>query len=296
MAKTEINRARRMTGRLRIPLFAVALALAFGAAAAAGSALDPDPPGDDSEAGHPDMRAHDDTRSHGDTHRNTRAQDDLRLVNHAATFPRATRETLRFRIVNREGDVVRDFDVEHDRRMHAILVRRDLTGFRHVHPEQQPDGSWTVPLSLPDAGSYRLFADFAHAGRSYTLGSDIRVAGEFKPRELPHPAETAAAGDGYEVRLAENGANVRFSVFKDGERLRDVEPYLGARGHLVALREGDLAFLHVHPESAATEGAEIRFGVEYPSNGRYRLFLQFKHDGRVRTAAFTQEVGVEPGH
>ena len=57
-----------------------------------------------------------------------------------------------------------------------------------------------------------------------------------------------------------------------------------------------MAFLHVHPESDATEGGDIRFQVDYPSAGRYRLFLQFKHDGRVRTAAFTQETGVEHGH
>jgi hypothetical protein len=79
--------------------------------------------------------------------------------------------------------------------------------------------------------------------------------------------------------------------------VRDIEPYLGARGHLVALREGDLAYLHVHPESKATQGSDIRFGVEYPSRGRYRLFVQFKLDGKVHTAAFTREVGeVGDGH
>jgi oxalate decarboxylase/phosphoglucose isomerase-like protein (cupin superfamily) len=86
------------------------------------------------------------------------------------------------------------------------------------------------------------------------------------------------------------GDDVRFTVLRDGRVLDDVEPYLGARGHLVALREGDLSFLHVHPKDDATEGRDIRFGIEYPSQGRYRLFLQFQHDGRVHTAAFTQEV------
>jgi hypothetical protein len=85
-------------------------------------------------------------------------------------------------------------------------------------------------------------------------------------------------------------------VSKDGREVTDIEPYLGARGHLVALREGDLAFLHVHPEDAATAGAGINFGVEYPSRGAYRLFLQFKHDGAVRTVAFTEEVGDAHGH
>ena len=62
------------------------------------------------------------------------------------------------------------------------------------------------------------------------------------------------------------------------------EPYLGAGGHLVALREGDMAFLHVHPI-----GDDPRFEVDFPTPGRYRLFLQFQHEGRVHTAAFTHE-------
>jgi hypothetical protein len=72
-----------------------------------------------------------------------------------------------------------------------------------------------------------------------------------------------------------------------------VEPYLGADGHLVALREHDQAFLHTHPEGEPGGPGPIEFGVEYPTAGRYRLFLQFKHAGEVHTAEFTQEVGDE---
>ena len=93
-------------------------------------------------------------------------------------------------------------------------------------------------------------------------------------------------------------AELGFTVTRGGEKVH-VEDYLGAKGHLVALREGDLAYLHVHPVEAGhggepEEGAHddaIRFATEFPSAGRYRLFLQFKHEGRVRTAAFTREVG-----
>ena len=34
----------------------------------------------------------------------------------------------------------------------------------------------------------------------------------------------------------------------------------------------------------------VSFAATFPSAGRYRLFLQFKHEGRVQTVAFTQEV------
>lgn len=293
-----------MSGLARIGLFGALLALVFAGAALTGSVVNPDPgeatkPDEKVSSGHAaaDDSAHatDDGAAAG-THSAAastglaQAEDGFRLVLDDGARP-AGSQPLRFRIVKETGATVRDFDVEHARRMHLIVVRRDLSGFQHLHPEQTADGGWEVPLELAEAGSYRVFADFSSGGESRTLGTDLHVTGAFDARRLPHPESTAETDSGYDVRLGESGGEVRFTVFEDGRRVRDIEPYLGARGHLVALREGDLAYLHVHPESEATEGSDIRFGVEYPSEGRYRLFLQFKLDGRVHTAAFTREVG-----
>ncbi len=73
---------------------------------------------------------------------------------------------LAFRIADRDGRTVRDFDVEHTKRMHVIVVRRDLTGFQHLHPVQRADGSWSVPVTLADPGTYRVFADFSRRRRA----------------------------------------------------------------------------------------------------------------------------------
>jgi hypothetical protein len=189
---------------------------------------------------------------------------------------------LAFRVADRRGRTVRDFDVEHTKRMHLIVVRRDMTGFQHLHPRQAPDGSWSVPLTLRDAGSYRVFADFAVGGEAHTLAGDLTVDGALRAVPIPAPATTAET-DGLEVRL-QRGADLRFTVTRNGRPV-GVQDYLGAKGHLVALREGDLAFLHVHPDER-----ELRFEAEFPSAGRYRLFLQFRTEGRIHTAAFTQEV------
>src|SRR4029450_189627 len=116
-----------------------------------------------------------------------------------------------------------------------------------------------------------------------------RVAGAADLRALPAPAATAVSDGGYDVRLDTGRirpggeAGLRFTVTKAGHTVHP-EPYLGAGGHLVALREGDLAFLHVHPVG------DGRFAATFPTEGRYRLFLQFKDAGRLRTVAFTQEV------
>ncbi|MGH2970501.1 MAG: hypothetical protein ACRDK0_15770 [Solirubrobacteraceae bacterium] len=224
------------------------------------------------------------------------AEDGLRLVVEEPELRRGREEQLAFRIVDERGETVRDFDVEHTKRMHLILARRDLTGFQHLHPEQRADGTWTVSVRLDDAGSYRLFADFSHEGEARTLATDLRVDGPADLRPLPAPRATAVSDGGYDVRLdasearPSEEAELRFSVTKDGVPVH-TEPYLGAGGHLVALRDGDLAFLHVHPtEDGHGDDDSVGFAATFPTEGRYRLFLQFRHEGRVQTVAFSQDV------
>ena len=229
------------------------------------------------------------------------AEHGLRIVVEDPELRRSRTETLRYRVVDERGDTIPDFSVEHEKRMHLIVVRRDLTGFQHLHPQQDRDGSWATRLRLDEAGTYRVFADFTRDDEAYTLASDLRVDGGADFKALPAPTNVATVGP-YEVRVeassARRGAQagLRYTVVKDGQPV-ETERYLGAGGHLVALREGDLAFLHVHPaerghggEAGGDHGNSVGFAATFPTQGRYRLFLQFKHQRRVRTVAFTQEV------
>jgi hypothetical protein len=266
--------------------FAAGLAVLFGGAALAGGAVGP--LRDDTSAPQPhggDMAAMPAAPVRG----LAVSEDGLTLRMARAVVRPGRPFTLAFRIVDRDGRTVRDFDVEHTKRMHLIVVRRDMTGFQHLHPTQGADGTWSVPVTLRDAGSYRVLADFSVDGRPRTLGDDLIVDGSVRSQELPPPAERAEA-DGMRVTLTGDAAKagreseLGFTVTRDGKPVQ-VGEYLGAKGHLVALREGDLAFLHVHPDED-----RLSFRATFPSAGRYRLFLQFQVDGRVHTAAFTQEV------
>ena len=200
---------------------------------------------------------------------------------------------LDFWILGRDGRAVGGFNEQHEQRMHLIVVRHDLSHYQHLHPSMSADGTWSIPLSLPEPGVYRVFADFAIEGEPLTLGADLDTPGNYEPRQLPDPAGVARV-DGYEVVLdagtVASGAQTGlvFRVTRKGQEVGDLDPYLGALGHLVALREGDLAYLHVHPMHGA--GSQIAFHTSFPSAGRYRLFLQFAREGRVHTAAFTLEV------
>ncbi len=209
-----------------------------------------------------------------------------------------------FRITGPDGLPVTSYDVRHDKRLHLIAVRRDLTGYQHVHPELRVDGTWTATLDLT-AGQWRLFADVKPSGtRALTLGADLAVAGEYRPVVQERQSRTARVGE-YTVALdgeLEPGseASMTLSVTRGGRPVTDLQPYLAAYGHLVALRAGDLAYLHVHPDGTPGDGTtqpgpDVTFSAVVPSSGTYHLYLDFKHDGVVRTAAFTVRAGGTTG-
>ncbi|RHW27500.1 hypothetical protein D0Z08_07355 [Nocardioides immobilis] len=201
-----------------------------------------------------------------------------------------------FTIVGPDGEPVTDYDLEHEKELHLIAVRRDFTGFQHVHPVMDSDGTWRTRVDLT-SGQWRLFADFKATGADpVTLGNDLAVRGTYRPDLATTDSRTARVGP-YEVTLegdlaAGSEAKLTLSVTRKGEPVTDLEPYLGAYGHLVALRAGDLAYLHVHPEGTPDDGVtepgpEVVFYAQVPSAGRYHLYLDFQHGGVVRTAAFT---------
>ncbi|MBQ1093074.1 hypothetical protein [Streptomyces sp. B93] len=207
------------------------------------------------------------------------------------------KSTLRFVVRGADGRPVTDYRVEHEKELHLIVASRDLTTYRHLHPVRAEDGTWSTTTTLPDPGGYRVLADFTPAAEEegLTLGADLAVSGTYEPAALPAASRTATV-DGYTVELngdlsAGRESDLTFTVRRDGRPVTTLQPYLGAYGHLVALRSGDLAYLHVHPHEEAhgdeTSGPRVAFATTAPSSGSYRLFLDFKADGEVRTAAFT---------
>ena len=208
-----------------------------------------------------------------------------------------------FTITGPDGEPVTDYAVGHEKRLHLIGVRRDFTGFQHVHPELSADGVWSTTLDLTP-GPWRLYADFKPAGAdALTLGADLHVAGDYQP-VAPAAERRTAEVDGYTVTLdgqlaAGADAQLTLTVTKNGTPVTDLQPYLGAYGHLVALRAGDLAYLHVHPDGTPGDGRtepgpDVVFYAAVPSDGTYHLYLDFKHQGVVRTAAFALNADSDP--
>lgn len=230
-------------------------------------------------------------------------QDGFRLSAPAAPTRIGQDGTLSFKITGPDGKTATKFDVSHEKRLHLIVVRTDGTRFRHVHPTMAKDGTWSLPWRWTEAGSYRMFADFVptETGAATTLGYGIDVPGEVGPAKASKITTTSKV-DGYQVTLtgdlkASGESELTATVTRDGKPVTTLEPYLGAYGHLVILREGDLGYLHVHPEGAepkpgSTSGPKVTFIAQAPTPSRYLLYFDFQVDGLVRTAEFV--IGTDP--
>lgn len=303
-----------MNTPLRLTAFAAALAATFGAAYGVGNGVDPI--GSSAEpaphAGHETAKTPNPGEVSAEGGHNTPpgglqvAESGYSLDLETPRVPAARESGLRFVVRDSAGRIVTAYQREHGKELHLILASRDLATYRHLHPTRSTDGTWSVDTTLPVAGDYRLFADFTPAAKgadNLTLGADLAVSGNYRPAQLPSTT-TVAEIEGYSVtlkgRLRPGTADrLDLNVTKEGRPVTNLEPYLEAYGHLVALRSGDLAYLHVHPNGAPGDGKTkpgptISFTATAPSSGSYRLFLDFKHNGKVRTVSFTIDAGRAP--
>lgn len=224
----------------------------------------------------------------------------------------------------RFDEPIMDYVLKHEYPVHVVVVSDDLGSYQHLHPTMGKNGVWQLPITFDAGGRYRIVADFVVVEGTddvnYVVGTDIQVGGpDAQAFTLPAPAESIEV-DGYVVSVsgsvsAAEHSMLMFTVTKDGVPV-EFENWLGASGHLVAIRQGDLAYAHMHPSGHSHDSSEadgmsesdmtvgdsmshgamsmpgmIHFDAEFPAGaGTYRLFLQFQVGGKLSTAAFTAVV------
>lgn len=213
--------------------------------------------------------------------------------------------TLTFSI-DRDAVPVKDFKVAHEKLLHFIVVRNDLTQFQHLHPDLDPaTGRFRVPVTFAEPGTYALFADFEpQEGEATVLRKDIAVGSTSASTTLT-PDTTPQTVDGYTVTPSvesplPTGTDQMFifGITKGRKPVTDLQNYLGAKGHAVILREGTLDYLHAHPsDHGGGHGGmvmpgpgEVIFMASLPNPGRYRVFQQYRPEGHLITVANTYEV------
>jgi Heavy metal binding domain len=203
---------------------------------------------------------------------------------------------------------VRDLEVQHEHPLHLFIVSEDFASFEHVHPTLAGGeaDTWTVPWHPKTHGAYRLYADFLPIGGApQMLQRRIVIGRNGPPASVPaapvvdRVIATSAEAD-LEGTLATSSLRagdthrVTFTIrdTKTQRPVTDLEPYLGAWGHLFALHEGRDEALHAHPDSTDTNagGPTIAFDILFPRAGAYYLWVQVRHHGTIATLPFVIHV------
>lgn len=217
---------------------------------------------------------------------------------------------LTFTIRNPETRAaVRTFAIVHEKPFHLFVVGHDLEYYDHVHPEMQRDGTWTIDVTVPKAGYYKLYSDFLPIGGTPQVIPRLLVAGQpgdlgqarahlgaddLAPKNadslkvsLSLPADGVVAGR--DEKLVYHIADAR-----TGKPVTDLQPYLAAYGHTLVVSEDTIEYVHAHPVELlpdkleeAAGGPELTFKALLPKPGRYRLWTQLRRGGVVSTVQFT---------
>jgi hypothetical protein len=207
---------------------------------------------------------------------------------------------LSIQIRDHEHPYISDFDTVHEKKMHLIVVSSDLSYFSHLHPTYEGKGLFTVALNVPAAGDYTLFADFKPTGAAQHVERTVlNVTGTAKSAQpLVVDKVLDKVVDGKKVTFSSDAltagkeAMLMFNLkdAKTGKAITDLQPYLGAIGHVVIISEDTQTYLHVHPMDDSSTGPDAMFMTTFPKAGVYKIFGQFQQNGKVFVVPFIVKV------
>lgn len=185
----------------------------------------------------------------------------------------------------------------HERKAHLIIVGEDLEYFNHIHPEKESNGIYSVETSLLYGGEYKLFIEYKPAGyEKVTEVVGINVAGNNKPEKIYQSQNTFFNGNEYSIKLlnpenliAGKESSITVEFRRDGQIINvdELENYLGEKAHAVAISLDDKNFAHIHP---MVMDDKLNLHLNLDKSGLYRLWIQFKINGKVNTADFVINV------
>ncbi|MGG0938682.1 hypothetical protein ABHN11_21925 [Brevibacillus centrosporus] len=209
-------------------------------------------------------------------------------------------ERLFIQLNDEAGNRIDTLQVSHEKLLHMIVVSKDLSYFDHVHPEYEGHGRFHVDIQFPDGGEYKLIADFVMEDSVPVLTSKwVVVKGEVnteKPlkvdTELTKVVNDKLISLSFDKLKQGHEVTLTFTILDSNTKqpIIDLQPYLGAIGHVVALSEGAQHYLHIHPINETTNGPEAKFKTTFPASGLYKVWGQFLHHGILLTVPFTIQV------
>jgi DMSO/TMAO reductase YedYZ heme-binding membrane subunit len=193
------------------------------------------------------------------------------------------------------------FQIKYEKIMHAIIVDSSLSYYEHIHPEQVGT-DFNLKTSFPQEGTYYIYLNYSPLGSTEQVDMFTITAGS--PTEITQSNQKPETNftkivDNYEVTLIkQQPLTLEIKDNQTKKPITDLQPYLGAFGHLAMIHQQTQSFIHVHPTQTNTSqlaGPSIEFlpmslnNID-PEKGVYRIFIQFKHNDKVNLVDFTIQV------
>lgn len=217
------------------------------------------------------------------------------------------------KVVGKESESVA-LDLQHEKKIHLIVVSNDLSYFEHIHPDYQSDGSYQIKVldknktysdgagknetKFDQGGDYTMFADYLPTGGSHQVEKvSINVKGTPRPTVTYSADKLSGKSENFTVTLSPTGGklitgtqmHITGLLMKDGKEVdvNTLENYLGAKAHMVVVSLNDKEYLHVHPD---VSGGKFDLHTTFKSPGIYRGWIQFQSAGKVHTVDFVMNV------
>ncbi|OCA92232.1 hypothetical protein [Pseudobacillus wudalianchiensis] len=191
---------------------------------------------------------------------------------------------------DQKGNPVDDLEVNHEKLLHLIVVDEGLEQYWHLHPQRIGAGKFQVEQELKK-GTYKAFVDIKPKKLSYHVSPLEMVIGApsshgHAPTIIPDKDLTKTVGnETVKMNMSAHTAGTPVTLTFDLDEEK-IEPYLGAMGHVVILDEQAENYLHVHP----LEGEAPVFETQFKQPGIYKVWAEFKQDGKVRVYPYVIEI------
>lgn len=207
-------------------------------------------------------------------------------------YVQSNHNELKIFLKDKTGNPVNELEINHEKILHLIVVDEDLQQYYHLHPEQIGNGEFKVAHTLPQ-GFYKAFIDIKPKNLAYHVTPVPFVAGSTNgipktPNEGLKPDQNFTRhvdGETVKLNLGSNKTNQPVTLTFNLDKT-NLTPYLGAIGHVVILDESAQNFLHVHP----INDKEPIFETQFQKPGIYKIWAEFKQNGRVRAFPFVVEI------
>jgi hypothetical protein len=254
---------------------------------------------------------------------------DLQFTTTPAVVKAGERATWRFAVSHPgHGGRITKFETVHERQFHLFVISQDLEHFQHIHPELRSDGVWTIDVTVPREGYYKVLTDFLPAGGSWQFIVRPLITAGYKgdligdSARLVPDTNAAKVVDDITAMVSYDPAPFATGLYghltfhltdtATGRPVTDLQTYLGAFGHTLIMSEDMTDYVHAHPldivpgsdeddpvfvipPGADLEtlrgGPEVTFDGLMPKPGRYRAWTQFRRNDRIYTFVSTFEVG-----